>query len=88
MEKKVIRYDELKKGMIVIFHGAKLRIEDVREFPYKGEYFKDETDKVINFDVSPYDQDSIDQMGNFYSHGTYGGVGCLTITQLIFGEEA
>lgn len=73
------RYDELKVNDIIWWHGAKVRVTDVQSFPYTEEYFKGQTDKTVNFTIEPFDNEAIRVLGNFYSHGTYGGVGCLPI---------
>ena len=76
-----VRYDELKVNDIIRFHGANLRITAVREWPAPAnQYYPNE--KTINFDVEPADDEAVRIMGKFYSHGTYGGVGCLT-TELV-----
>jgi hypothetical protein len=73
-----IRYDELKVGDIVIFHGAKERIVNVIEKPAPAnEWYPNE--KTIGFEVEPFDEEAEKMLGKFYSRGTYGGVGCLTI---------
>lgn len=70
-----IRYDELKAGDVIVFHGAKERIVEVRD-DGESEYHKGE--RVIRFDLEPYDDEAVQILGKFYSHGTYGGVGFLT----------
>ena len=73
-----IRYDELKKNDVVRFHGANLRIVDVTETPAPAnEWYPNE--KSIGFKTEPADEKAVEMLGSFYSHGTYGGVGCLTI---------
>lgn len=74
------RYDELEVNDLIWFYGAKLKIIAIRSFPYTEEAYKDKTDVVINFDVIPADDEAVELLGKFYSHGTYGGVGCLTAT--------
>lgn len=80
---KVKRYDELKVNDIIWFHGAKVRVIAVREFPYDEEFYKDQTDKVIYFDIESVDEEAIKILGKFYSHGTYGGVGCLEVNVVL-----
>ena len=77
---KTKRYDELKVNDKIWFYGAKLVITALRTFPYNEESFKGQTDVVVNFDVAPADDMAVEMLGAFYSHGTYGGVGCLTAT--------
>lgn len=71
------RYDELKVNDVIWWYGARVKIVAVRSYPYTEEHFKGQTDKVIRFDIEPYDDDAVMILGNFYAHGTYGGVGCL-----------
>ena len=79
MKKKDIRYDELKVGDIILFHGALERIVELKTFPAPAnEYYKNE--KIINFTLEPINDESIKILGKFYSRGTYGGVGCLIAT--------
>lgn len=76
---KHVRYDELKLGDIILFHGALVRIVELKSFPAPAnEYFKNE--KTINFTIEPINDESIKILGNFYSRGIYGGVGCLIVT--------
>ncbi len=73
-----IRYDELKVNDIIRFHGANLRISHITEQPAPAnKWYPDE--KTIGFDVEPADDEAVQMLGKFYSHGTYGGVGCLTV---------
>jgi hypothetical protein len=74
-----VRYDELKVNDVIKFHGANVRIVKVEESPAPAnEWYPEE--KTIRFDIEPADDEAIEVLGNFYSHGTYGGVGCLTTT--------
>ena len=73
------RYDELKVNDVIWFHGAKVKIIDVQFFPYNEEYYRDRTDKTVTFTIEPANEEAIEILGRFYSHGTYGGVGCLTV---------
>lgn len=72
---KEIRYDELRAGDVIVFYGAKERVVEVRD-DGESEYYKGE--RVIRFDLEPYDDEAVKLLGKFYSHGTYGGVGFLT----------
>lgn len=75
MEK--IRYDELKKNDIIVFHGANVRVTKVTETPAPAnKWYPDE--KTISFDIEPADEEAVKILGSFYSYGSYGGVGCLT----------
>ena len=74
-----VRYDELKVNDVVRFHGADVRIKKVVEHPAPAnEWYPNE--KTIDFEIEPADDEATEILGSFYSHGTYGGVGCLTTT--------
>lgn len=74
----IIRYDELRKNDVILFHGAKLRITEIHETPAPAnEWYPNE--KTISFTVEPADKSAVKILGNYYAHGTYGGVGCLEI---------
>lgn len=73
------RYDELKAGDVIYWYGAKLRIVEIRSYPYTEELYSHLTSSVVRFDVEPADEEAVELLGNFYSHGTYGGVGCLVV---------
>lgn len=73
-----IRYDEIRVNDVILFHGAKVRVTKVTETPAPAnKWYPDE--KTIGFDIEPADNEAEKLLGKFYSHGTYGGVGCLTI---------
>ena len=73
-----IRYDELKKNDVIKFHCANVRIVKVTETPAPAhEWYPDE--KTISFEIEPADDEAVEILGRFYSHGTYGGVGCLEV---------
>lgn len=74
----VKRYDELKKGDVIKFHGAELELIAVcidKPAP-ANEYYPN--DCVIRFDTKPFGKFAVEVIGNFYANGTYGGVGSLT----------
>ena len=74
-----IRYDELKKNDVILFHGANVIITEITETPAPAnEWYPNE--KSITFTIKPADDEAIKTLGKFYAHGTYGGVGCLTTT--------
>ena len=74
----IIRYDEIKKNDVIRFHGANVRVIKVMETPAPAnKWYPNE--KTIHFDIEPADNEAEKILGKFYSHGTYGGVGCLTI---------
>jgi hypothetical protein len=73
-----IRYDELKKNDIILFHGANLRVTTITETPAPAnKWYPNE--KTIGFEVEPADEKAEKILGKFYARGTYGGVGCLEI---------
>ena len=73
-----VRYDELELNDVVMFHGANVRIIKVTETPAPAnKYFPNE--KTIRFDIEPADNAAEKILGKFYSHGTYGGIGCLEL---------
>lgn len=75
-----IRYGELKVGDVVFFHGAKVVIKNIHVSGIcDNEWHKGEN--IINFEITPYDDEAINILGNFYSHGWYGGVESLTLTK-------
>ena len=71
------RYDELEVGDVVLFHGANVKIINIRRHPYTDKLYADQCDMVISFEIRPADDEAVEILGNFYSHGWYGGVGCL-----------
>jgi len=72
---KEVRYDELKPGDIIRFHGANEKIVNVWD-EGESEYYPGE--RVIRFELTPADAEAVEMLGEFYSHGIYGGVGFLT----------
>lgn len=74
----VVRYDELRKNDVIKFHGANVRVVKVTEKPAPAnEWYPNE--KTISFDIAPADNDAEKILGKFYSHGSYGGVGCIEV---------
>jgi hypothetical protein len=74
---KTIRYDEIRENDIILFHGAHVRVIKVSETPAPAnEWYPNE--KTIRFEIEPANDEAHKILGSFYSHGTYGGVGCLT----------
>ena len=72
-----VRYDELRVNDVILFHGANVRITKIVETPAPAnEWYPNE--KTVNFDIEPANEEAENILGKFYSHGTYGGVGCLT----------
>ena len=78
---ETVRYDELKEGDLIMFHGALERVSKVKSFPAPAnEYYPNE--KTISFDLEPVNEESIKILGKFYSKGSYSGVGCLTVEKV------
>lgn len=73
------RYDELKVGDVINFHGANVKVKDIKRRPYTEEYYKDECTEVIHFEIEPADDEAEQILGKYYAHGWYGGVGCLKV---------
>lgn len=77
------RYDELNIGDVVFFHGANVKIIDIKRRPYTEEYYKDECTETIHFEIEPADEEAVEILGQYYSHGWYGGVGCLKMSCIV-----
>ena len=78
----IIRYDEIKKNDVIKFHGANVRVINVTETSAPAnKWYPNE--KTIGFDIEPADSEAEKILGKFYSHGSYGGVGCLEIELII-----
>lgn len=66
--------------MLYFFHGAKVTIKNIHVSGicdnkwHKGE-------RIIDFEIEPYDDEAVTVLGDFYSHGSYGGVESLTLTK-------
>ena len=71
-----IRYDEIRAGDVILFHGAKELVTEIVD-EGESEYYPGE--RVIRFDLQPYDEEAEKILGKFYSRGTYGGVGWLKV---------
>lgn len=76
-----VRYDELKIGDVVKFHGARVRIINLKRKLYHGETFANKTKYHIDFEIEPADDEAEKILGGYYSHGWYGGVGCLELSK-------
>lgn len=75
---KKIRYDQLNIGDEILFHGANVRVINIKRYPYTESAYANECKEVIDFEIEPADDEAEELLGKFYSHGWYGGVGCLT----------
>lgn len=62
------RYDELQVGDVINFHGANVKIINTK---------KDA--ETVSFEIEPADDEAIEILGEFYSHGWYSGVGYLKV---------
>ena len=71
------KYGELKKGDVIWWYGGKVRIIRVWDIG-ESDYYKGE--RVMRFEVEPADEECVKVLGNFYSHGVYGGVEHLEVT--------
>lgn len=81
MKRQEKRYDELKAGDIILWHGAIEVVEEYKEYPAPAnEWYPNE--KLIRFKLKPYNDEAVECLGSYYANGTYGGVGCLTVTVL------
>lgn len=66
-------YGELKKNDIIIFHGAKARIISVlHKTSNDGEPW-------TGFEIEPADDEAVEILGEYYSHGWYGGNDSLKV---------
>ena len=68
-------YADLKIGDVIFWYGAKVRITDVTHMVWRGK-------PCTYFSIEPYNDDSIQILGSFYSHGRYGGIDLLTVEKL------
>lgn len=76
-----IRYDELRVNDVILFHSAKVRVKNIKETPAPAnKWYPNE--KTISFEIEPANNEAETILGKFYSHGWYGGVGCLEIELL------
>lgn len=65
-------YGELKKNDIIIFHGAKVRIISVKHLTNFGRPW-------TGFEIEPADDEAVELLGEYYSHGWYGGDDSLEV---------
>lgn len=73
---ELVNYGDLRKGDIIIWYGAAVRITNVLHVKCKcGVVLK----SCTYFTIEPYNKEAVDILGDFYSHGTYGGVDGLTV---------
>ena len=75
---RFVKYGELKKNDVIWFHGAQVIIKNVECVGICHNEWHD-GERIINFEIEPYNDEAIKVLGNFYSHGTYGGVESLTV---------
>lgn len=77
--KKLVRYDQLEVGDVILFHGAREIVIGV------ADYVDSKTnpgETVIRIDLAPYDNEAEEMLGSFYSRGSYGGVGSIEVELL------
>ena len=73
---EIVNYGDLRKGDIIFWYGAIVRIIDVSHVKRKcGGVLKSST----YFTIEPYNKEAVDILGDFYSHATYGGIDELTV---------
>lgn len=77
--KKLVRYDQLEVGDVILFHGAREIIIGVSDY---GESKTYPGEAVIRIDLAPYDNEAEEMLGSFYSRGTYGGAGFMEVELL------
>lgn len=67
-------YGELKENDIILFHGAKVRIISVIH------KLTNDGTPWTGFEIEPANDEAVEILGNYYSHGSYGGNDSLEIT--------
>lgn len=76
IEFDIVNYGDLRKGDIIKWYGAEVRIINVLHVKCKcGGVLKSST----YFTIEPYNKEAVDILGDFYSHATYGGIDELTV---------
>jgi len=74
MEHEIKTYGQLQIGDVIFFHGANVKVIDIKRTPYRDNLLtKDECKEVISFEIEPADDEAVEILGRFYSHGWYGG---------------
>lgn len=72
----IVNYGDLRTGDIIKWYGATVRIIDVS-------HVKRKCSGVLKpctyFTIEPYSNEAVEILGNFYSHGQYGGIDELTV---------
>lgn len=71
-----IRYDEMRAGDVINWHGARELVEEVI---FEGESEYNPGEQVVRFKLRPFDEEAEEILGKFYSNGTYGGVWSLKV---------
>lgn len=73
---EIVKYGDLRKGDIIIWYGAEVRITNVLHVKCKhGGVLK----PCTYFTIVPYNKEAVDILGDFYSHATYGGIDELSV---------
>lgn len=76
MENTIITtYADLKVGDVIYWYGAKVRITDVTHMICHDK-------PCTYFTIESYNDEAIHILGNFYSHGRYGGLDILTVEKV------
>lgn len=76
IEFDVVKYGDLRKGDIIKWYGATVRIIDVSHVKREcGGFLR----PCTYFTIEPYDIEAVELLGNFYSHGQYGGIDELRV---------
>lgn len=65
-------YGELKIGDIIYWYGALVRIVKINRVNCEKE-------DCTYFTIEPYNVEAIRILGEFYAHGTYGGINKLSV---------
>lgn len=73
---EMVNYSDLRKGDIIFWYGAAVRVIDVSHAKHNcGGVLK----PCTYFTIEPYNEEAVNILGEFYSHGTYGGIDELTV---------
>ena len=68
------RFGELEKGDIIFQYGVLFRLVDV------WMYERDDGKIVVRFKTEPYNQATVEMVGQTAAYGTYGGISTLEMT--------
>ena len=80
MKHEIKTYGQLQIGDVIVFHGANVKVIDMKRKPSTDKIFTNgECKEVISFEIEPADDEAVEMLGNFYSHGWYGGIDSIKI---------